>query len=235
MKKFKGFSPGKPKTIPVMVQFFTDVLPLIDDLAELKVLLFCLRALHQKEGVYRFLRRRDFRNDAALMNGLTLIDADSDAVLDRGLLKSVERGTLLCAEVLLDKGPETLYFLNTARGRTAVDQIRAGKWRPARDSLGIEILPERPNIYRLYEANVGLLTPLIADALKEAENDYPALWIEDAIKLSVEQNKRSWSYIRAILERWRREGRTTYETPQRYHDEDGQRYVRGKFSDFIES
>lgn len=234
MRKFKGFAPGRQKTIPLMVQFFTDLLPLIDDVAELKVILFCFQALHQKEGPYRFLRLRDFQDNSVLMDGLAQPDTalDGEKILKAALAKAVKQGALLAADVLLENGAETLYFMNTARGRNAVEQIRGGKWRPDRNTLGIEILPERPNVFALYEANVGLLTPLIADAIKDAEDDYPTLWIEDAIKLAVEQNKRSWSYIRAILERWKQEGRNSHETAQRHR---GENYLPGQYDEFLKS
>ncbi|MEX2431266.1 MAG: DnaD domain protein, partial [Dehalococcoidia bacterium] len=67
--------------------------------------------------------------------------------------------------------------------------------------------PEKPNVFALYEANIGLLTPMIADQLRDAEEAYPEEWIESAFHEAVEQNKRSWRYIAAILERWATEGR----------------------------
>src|SRR6185312_575231 len=66
---------------------------------------------------------------------------------------------------------------------------------------------ERPNIFVLYEQNIGLLSPLIADELKDAADQYPAEWIEAAFREAVQHNKRKWSYIRAILRRWETEGR----------------------------
>ena len=39
---------------------------------------------------------------------------------------------------------------------------------------------DRPNIFALYEQNIGLLTPLIAEDLKDAINHYPEEWIEAA-------------------------------------------------------
>jgi len=59
----------------------------------------------------------------------------------------------------------------------------------------------------LYEENIGPLTPLIADALKDAEELYYADWIVDAISLAVKNNKRNWKYCEAILKRWKEEGR----------------------------
>jgi DnaD/phage-associated family protein len=66
---------------------------------------------------------------------------------------------------------------------------------------------ERPNVFGLYEENIGPLTPLIGDALKDAEQSYAPEWIRDAIELAVRNNKRSWSYCEAILRRWKEEGR----------------------------
>lgn len=67
---------------------------------------------------------------------------------------------------------------------------------------------ERPSIFSLYEQNIGLVTPIIADRLVEAIERYPEVWIEDAIAESVSYNRRSWRYIQRILENWATEGRT---------------------------
>ena len=100
------------------------------------------------------------------MQGLALIDGiTSDDALDDGLMRAIRRETLLCAPV----HGEALYFMNTAQGREALRQLEAGTWTPDDDGRTLELMPERPNIYALYEANVGMITPMIADALKEAE------------------------------------------------------------------
>ena len=65
---------------------------------------------------------------------------------------------------------------------------------------------KRPNIFELYEANISLITPILADELKDAEMTYPPEWIELAFKIAVENNVRKWNYIRAILERMATEG-----------------------------
>jgi len=67
--------------------------------------------------------------------------------------------------------------------------------------------PLTANIYSLYENNIGAITPMIADALKDAEDTYPADWIADAMRLAVENNKRNWKYCEAILKRWQVEGK----------------------------
>ena len=60
MQKFEGFKSGKFRHIKVPAPFFSELLPLIDDLAELKVTLFCLWAFSQKDSRFRYLRQRDF-------------------------------------------------------------------------------------------------------------------------------------------------------------------------------
>jgi DnaD/phage-associated family protein len=236
MQKFDGFPAGSklsPTAFPAM--FFSDLLPAINDLAELKVTLFCFWALHQKEGRFRYLRRSDFCNDAALMQGLqaTKPKAEVDTILDKALARAQKRGTLICAEVALDSGSETLYFVNTEKGRAAVGQINSGAWQPGNAEHPVEILPERPNIYRLYEANIGALTPIVADHLKDAEKDYPLDWIEDAIRGAVVNNKRSWRYIQAILKRRESEGKNGGSI-KRSPEQDGQSYITGEYADFIE-
>lgn len=233
---FNGFPPGKLDLI-LPAGFFSEVLTQIDDLAELKLTLFCFWALQQREGEYRFLRYADFRENDDLMTGLCITDpeADPDDLLDETLTRSIERGVLLAVDIELEEGPEALYFVNTARGRNAVEQIKAGNWIAPQANSSLQILPERVNIYALYERNIGALTPHIADELKDAEQEYAAEWIEDAIKLAIERNKRSWAYIRKILENWKQEGRPQHETVQQTGLGDGKEYIGGKYADFFES
>jgi len=62
------------------------------------------------------------------------------------------------------------------------------------------------NVFATYESNIGLLTPMISEALKEAEQTFSAEWVTAAIEEAVRSNARSWNYCEAILNRWRREG-----------------------------
>lgn len=224
MKTFSGFPPGKTRSASIPEPVFTDLIPLIDDLAELKVTLHVLWRLGRRHGKVRYLRHADLAADQTLLSGL---GDNAAAALDAALARAVERGTLLKARAAIGETSEELYFANTARGRAAVEAIARGEW-PG------EIEPAtRPNVFTLYEQNVGLLTPLIADELREAEREYPAEWIEDAFREAVAQNKRSWKYIRAILERWRTEGRAD-EAGRRGRERDRRRYIKGKYGEYIE-
>ncbi len=98
----------------------------------------------------------------------------------------------------------------------------------------MEILPEQPNIYRLYHNNFGAMTPMIAEELKDMEKDFPEMWIVDAMRIAVQKEARNLRYVRAVLERWRKEGREGDESLSGETDKNGKRYVSGKYADFIE-
>jgi DnaD/phage-associated family protein len=236
MQKFDGFKPGKVRQVKVPAPFFSDLLPLVDDLAELKVVLFSMWAMQQKEGDLRYLRYADFVESPTLMAGLEPLATNDDveATLDAALDRAVERGALLRVEIAPLGDLEAFYFMNTPVGRAAAEDLQAGNWRPGDADNPVEILPERPNIYHLYEANIGTLTPIIADELKTAEAEFPAFWLEEAVRLAVQHNKRGWKYIRAILDRWDKEGKDRGLTGGSAQP-DGQKYVSGKYAAFIDN
>ena len=236
-QKFEGFPPGKPRVVSLPAAFITELLPLIDDLAELKVTLFFFWAIQQREGRFRYLCRADFTSNHRLMAGLivTAPEEPPEQTLDAALKRACDRGALLCAEVPFadGSGTEELYFINAEPGRAAVEQIRLGLWKRDEENRRVEIMPERPTIYHLYEANIGPLTPMLAESLKDAERDYGSGWIEEAIRIAVESNARSWRFVQAVLERWRREGKQ-HEVASESTERDGRRFISGKYADYIE-
>lgn len=201
MSPFSGFSSGV-ETVPT--QFFLELLPKIDTLHELKITLFAFYLLNQFEGEQRYLIREDFAESEPFMKGLKLLGDSADFLLDDGLEKAVLRGTLL----KISYGEKTLFFLNSPKGRTAVARLEQGEWTPdAFLHLTGKADLFRPNIYQLYEENIGPLTSLMADILKDSEREYPYEWILDAIEQAVVNNARSWRYIEAILKSWKENGR----------------------------
>jgi DNA replication protein len=234
MNKFSGFHEGNHHLTPVPAQFFYELLPEIDDLGELKVTLTLFWKLDRMEGVFRYLRRADFSEDGAFMQGLGATPEDAQAALSDALERAVQRGTVLRAMVDLGNGDEPLYFLNSPKGRAAVQAIERGEWQYSGDARHpVTVKPEAPNIFRLYEEHLGLITPMIADALRDAEATYPAQWIEEAIRIAVENNVHNWRYVAAILARWQEEGRD--ERKDRSDSAKARRrYVEGEYSDYIE-
>lgn len=64
-----------------------------------------------------------------------------------------------------------------------------------------------PNAFTVWEQNITLLTPLIADSIRDALAHYPPDWVEDAIRETALSGGKSWRYADSILNRWEREGR----------------------------
>ncbi len=60
---------------------------------------------------------------------------------------------------------------------------------------------------RVFELEIGELTPVIREELEQAAETYPPEWIIDAIREAVKSNARKWKYVLAILKRWQVEGR----------------------------
>ena len=228
MSSFAGF-PEKMRFTPLPNLFFSSLLPQIDDIAELKTTLHIFWSLYQKRGYPRFITLQELLGDKALMTGL-----GGGEALRQGLKRAISRGTLI--HLALDREGErkNLYFLNTEADRRAVANIASGEISlgalPRREPcLKIE---ERPNIFTLYEENIGMLTPMIAEELKEAESLYSASWIESAFREALSRNKRSWRYISRILERWASEGKENG-APGRDLKENRDKYIKGKYGHLV--
>lgn len=282
---FVGFPDTKLKPIAIPELFFADLLPLIDDLAELKLTLHCFWLLNNQEGDVRFLRGADLRNDPALLQSLgseTDLRSPRDSLED-ALRRAVARNTLLKLEVEVaeeaeqggrgagetgrqgdkvtrDDSPaahqsssssqfaidnshfawQDWYFMNTAKGRQTVQMIREGKLPDLLVSIPDEarLRVERPSVFVLFEQNISLLTPLIADQLRDMEKSYPPDWIVEAFEIAVGNNKRSLRYIQNILKRWETDGKNNGKdnresTVPTTEEQRRRKYIPDEFSDII--
>lgn len=59
----------------------------------------------------------------------------------------------------------------------------------------------------------GTINSVSAEILKELTSEYSAEWVCAALKIGLEQNKRSLSYVRGILENWKRNGGMVTDKP----------------------
>jgi len=217
MEKFKGFTESETFS-QIPDSFFHHILKDINDAAELKVTLYLIWRVEHMESSFRALSRMDFN-----VKDLGLPAEE----ITHGLEKAVQRGTLLKVQ----RDSAVYFLLNSPRGRATAQAMENGKWNP---KTGTAVPPiERPNIFRLYEENIGPLTPLIADALKDAEETYSPEWIAETIDLAVRNNKRSWRYCEAILKRWKEEGRGEKQD-RRDAEKDRDKYIKGEYADYIE-
>jgi DnaD/phage-associated family protein len=202
----------KTEFISLPDSFFTQAMPKIQDLAELKVVLYVAYLILRKQerplsdiiGVtYKELKAESYRLSAEL----------SEETIRHALDLAVEHGTLLHSTLNINGVPEDVYSLTAQMYR-------------GRQTSTI-------NIFVLYEQNIGMITPMIAEELKEAEKLYPPQWIEEACKEAVTLNKRSWKYIARILERWASEGKDSGEHRRSIKKVDPDKYIKGRYGHMV--
>jgi DnaD/phage-associated family protein len=215
MSSFPGFTSSE--TFTQIPDSFIRLLNEIDDVAELKVALYAIWRIEHIEGNFRALCETDFEAESLGM-GIREIR--------RGLKKCLERGTLLRAEHEAD----VFYFLNSPRGRLAADAFAKGQWRESAGIMSASL--KKSNVFKLYEENIGALTPLISDMLREAEKNYPSAWFEEAFEIAVARNARNWRYVEAILNRWKENGKDERKDKQDII-KDANRYTDSEYSEFI--
>jgi DnaD/phage-associated family protein len=139
-----------------------------------------------------------------------------------------ERGTLLKAKY----EASVFYFLNSPRGRLAAEAFSKGQWREVGRIMSAPFASRKSNIFKLYEENIGALTPLLSDMLKEAEKNYPSAWFEEAFEIAVSRNIRNWKYVEAILSRWKENGKDERKDKSDIV-KDADRYTDSEFSEFL--
>jgi len=145
MDTFTGFTSSE--TFTQIPDSFIHLLKEIDDIAELKVTLHAIWRIEHIEGHFRALREADFEAGALGLNGAEILS---------GLGKAVERGTLLRRE----REAQVFYFLNSPRGRLSAEAFEKGQWRES--AMGSSAPIKKSNIFKLYEENIGALTPLLS-------------------------------------------------------------------------
>lgn len=215
---FKGFTDSESFT-QLPDSFFQKLLAEIDDPAELKVTLFFLWQVQHMEGPYRALHQADF--DEKTLG----LPADEVAA---GLESAVRRGSI----IIVEKEADQVYFLNSPRGRAAAEAFTKRESGEAGKTQAAPMV-ERPNLFKLYEENIGPLTPMIADMLKDAEGTYSQEWVAEALEIAVKKNIRNWKYVEAILKRWKEKGE--HEGKDRQDAEKGsERYTKSEFEEYLD-
>ena len=207
------------RPVKVPHSFLTETVVNITCMAELQVSLAMFRLAAALDGdetpiAERMILRDEVLNRAMRREGI--VSEPAERIL-KGLELAVGRGTILRFLATQPAHQAYWYYLNTAVNRATIASMERGALPPPaiiwEGKTAPTISLDPPNAYRLYEQNIGPLTPLIADQIARAVTDYPGDWIEDAITEAVSYNRRSWRYILRILENWQASGR---HEPERY-------------------
>lgn len=221
---FQGFEERKKQFGALPDQFFSELLPAIEDINELKTTIYLLWSAY-KQGDYGLaFRVKDLMLDEIFLEGLQG-GSSKEELAAESLRQAAARGSLIQASD--PKTGEALFFINSPRGRAAAELLRQG--RISSEGVKPTLEMTQPNIYRLYEENIGPLTPILADSLRDAQQTYPEEWISEAIQLAVKNNVRRWKYVESILKRWQEEGRDG--THRRDDQEDHRRYLKGEYGE----
>jgi DNA replication protein len=258
-KPFTGFSSDRQRAVRVPEGFFAELLPQITSMLEMKVSLYLVWRLSRPgsrdaEASPIMCSLDELAGDDQLRAALAPVKGPRthEEAMREGLEMAVSRGTLL--QIWVREEPsnghygraERWYLLNTRENREWVDALAGGRVDVASTPMGrhdpgdsilaappqpVRVVVERPNVYALYEQNIGLLTPMLAERLQEAESRYPRDWIEAAFEEAVALNKRNWRYIERILERWASEGKQSGKVRGRAEQSlDPEKYTKGKYA-----
>jgi DnaD/phage-associated family protein len=198
-------SQRKTDFISLPDSFFTQAMPKIQDLAELKVVLYVAYLILRKQDYPQFVTYKELKAESCRLSA----ELDEET-LRQALNSAVEHGTLLHSTLNINGILEDVYSLT--------DDSRQ---------------PPTINIFALYEQNIGMITPIIAEELKEAEKLYPPQWIAEAFKEAVTLNKRSWRYIARILERWASEGKDSGEYKRDIQKDGPDKYIKGRYGHLV--
>jgi DNA replication protein len=196
-------SQRKTDFISLPDSFFTQAVPKIQDLAELKIVLYVAYLILRKQERPYFVTCKELLSHE-------LMATMGEETLRQALDSAVEHGALLHSTLNINGVLEDVYSLT-----------------------GDSRQPPAINIFTLYEQNIGIITPMIAEELKEADKLYPPQWIEEAFKEAVTLNKRSWKYIARILERWASEGKDSGEYRRDIKKDGPDKYIKGRYGHLV--
>ena len=220
---FNGFQENFKKFTGIPDEFFRELLPELDDINEIKLCLYILWKAYTIGDFGMPVTAADILLAKIFIGGLESSTEKTEKLVTEILEKAVVDNILL-KNKSGSIGKPNIYFINSPLGRKAASE-KSQKFQPANITLD----HIQPNIFRLYQENIGPLTPIIADALREAEDTYPVEWVEEAIKIAVQNNVRRWRYVESILDRWQKEGRDG--TDREHDQEDYRRYIKGEYGE----
>ncbi|MDE2901141.1 MAG: DnaD domain protein [Chloroflexota bacterium] len=198
---------GRPSdVVPVPTALFGPLLERVTDAATLRCALRAIFVLHRKQSAPGRGRGPSTVTAAELAADPVLALGGDESAAERGLAALAEVGVLVRAE--------SGYCLDTAANRRALASMgeldgEAGRPSTVSGRMGVDqaVVGHRPDVFRLYEENIGVITPMAAERLKDMEEEYPSEWIAEAFGQAVVSNARSLRYVEAVLRRWRDDGR----------------------------
>ena len=205
------------RSTPVPNPLLADLLVQITDPDELRLTLRAVWALHRQRGFPPSVTISDLASDRTVSAMLGMAAEDLETRVSALLDQAAERGTLL---KIAERGVPDRYFLNTEPVRRALSRqgmVQTGGDVAAETDADLETWQDleaaaEPSLaVTVYEENIGHITPLVAEKISDAINDYTELAVVEAIRTAADRDIRNWNYVAALLRR-----------PQREQAEDGE-------------
>ena len=198
-------SPQRQTVVPLPTEFIRIHLPRITSIVELKVSLHLYGLITSQTTRPRRVSWDALSSDPVLTQSLLVVAPHSAYldVLSEGLGAAVQRGSFLHV-IRPDQHGRAVnwYLVDTRENRRwaelSADPVAATSGEPA------------PDVLRLYEQHIGVVTPMLLAELRAAASIYPTHWFAEAMREAVVANVRSWRYVNKILQKWAKDGRDSH-------------------------
>ena len=212
-----SFKEHQTPNTPIPDALLDSMLASIGNLDELRCILRALWSIDKQSGSLRYVTIEMLENDLVLQK----LKLDKASICSA--MKTAERVGLFAKRILLLDNQERVVFV-LAAPTDLIPNKHSACVNPTMDEERVDA-ENPPNIFSLYESTIGMVTPFIADELKESENTYPAHWIREAFTVAASLNKRNWRYIAAILNRWYAEDKQNGKSRRHIETIDPKRYL----------
>lgn len=212
-----------PNYTQIPNDFFETYLPQLEK-AELKIMLIIMRGTfgYHREEVTISIR------DMARQTGLSVasIMPAAEHLEELGLIERITDGAKSTHWRALVENTVSINSTRKKRGVPTIDtpvyqplvqnvstiDTQLGLNKDKEKEINTQSQPQPPheqtpprNIYTLYSDNIGMLTAISSDQLADYA-DLPYTMLERAFTEAVNNNVRRWSYVRAILDKWKVSG-----------------------------
>ena len=176
------------------------VLSTIEDADEIKLILRAIWLLEHQRGYPRYITSDDLRRDRVLS-----VVIPNQPEFDRILKSAIERGVFVEATI----NDNICLMFNTESARRASIEVSPTTDNLNKNGNGWEAPATSTapaDAFRAYEENIGILSPMIRQSILAALEDFTDEDITRAIRIAVENESRSWSFVAGVLRRWARDG-----------------------------
>jgi DNA replication protein len=231
---FDGFNKTENTFIEIPESFISKFLPIANSIGEVKLILYFYWIQEKSGDKFNGLTIENLIADEILLTYFKINIKEPTKLITKALQDLISNLAMLKHSFEYNGISSDYYFINNDKGRLSAQSLLNGNWHPGNQSnFPIHLVMVTPNIFKLYEENIGPITPILSESLEDAENEYPNEWISEAFKIAIENNVRKWKYIEAVLKRWKEEGKNE-RTNQKDVKDRTRKYSGGDDAEFFE-